>query len=141
MLDRVRRKLSRGSKSETFTAALDPDHGQRLSRTTTPKAEQATRNVSRLSLTPSDKDLVTKLAFNPEQPTIERSSRYQTPSLTTKWSERTVCHCQQKSFFTYSTTCLCAAKSPCASLAPVSSTFIRRHHFTLQVTTGSISYV
>ena len=48
------------------------------------------------------------------------------------------CHCRQKSFFTYSSTCLCAAKSPCGNLAPVSSTFIRRHHFTLQVTTNSI---
>src|ERR1700744_3500716 len=90
MLDRVRRKLSRSSKSETFPATLDPGHSQRLSRTTTPETEQATGNVSRLSLTPSDKELVTKLAFNPEQPTIEHSSRYQTPSLTTKWSERTV---------------------------------------------------
>jgi hypothetical protein len=48
------------------------------------------------------------------------------------------CHCRQKSFFTYSSTCLCAAKSPCGNLAPVSSTFIQRRHFTLQVTTNSI---
>jgi hypothetical protein len=90
MLDRVRRKLSRSIKSETFTAVLDPDHGQRLSKRATLEAEQATGNISKLSLTPSDKELVTKLAFTLDQPIIERSPRYQTPSLTTKWSERTV---------------------------------------------------
>jgi hypothetical protein len=90
MLDRVRRKLSRSSKSETSVTVLDPDHGQRLSRTVTLEPEQAAGSVSRLSLTPSDKDLVTKLAFAPDQPIVERAPRYQTPSLTTRWSERTV---------------------------------------------------
>jgi hypothetical protein len=90
MLDRVRRKLSRSSKSASFVAALDPDHGQRLSRTVTLEPERAAGSLSRLSLTPSDKELVAKLAFAPDQPTIERPPRYQTPSLTTKWSERTV---------------------------------------------------
>ena len=48
------------------------------------------------------------------------------------------CRCRRKSFFTYSSTCLRAVKSPYGNLAPVSSTFIQRHHFTLQVTTNSI---
>ena len=90
MLDRVRRKLSRSSNSEPFVATLDPDHGRKLSRTVTIKPERAAANLSRLSLTPSDKELVTKLAFAPDQPVIERAPRYLTPSLSTKWSERTV---------------------------------------------------
>lgn len=90
MLGRVRRKFSRSSKSETFVAPLDLGHGQKLSRTVTLKPEQATGKLSRLSLSPSDKELVTKLAFPPDQSVTEGGPRYQTPSLTTKWSERTV---------------------------------------------------
>ncbi|KIW82225.1 hypothetical protein Z517_05252 [Fonsecaea pedrosoi CBS 271.37] len=43
-----------------------------------------------LSLTPSDEQLVAKLAFTPETAIIERAPRRQTPSVGTRWSERTV---------------------------------------------------
>lgn len=90
MLDRIRRKWSRSSKSESSVATLDPDRGQGLSRTVTLEPEQATDNASKLSLTPSDKELVTKLAIGPDQPIVERTPGHHTPSLYTKWSERTV---------------------------------------------------
>lgn len=91
MLERVRRKLSRSAKSESFVQTLDPDnHGQELKRTSTHAPKQATRNLSKSSLSPSDQDLVRKLAFAPDQAMIERAPRNQTPSLATKWSERTV---------------------------------------------------
>ncbi|KIW98191.1 uncharacterized protein Z519_01775 [Cladophialophora bantiana CBS 173.52] len=43
-----------------------------------------------LSLTPSDEQLVCKLAFTPDTAIIERPPRQQTPSVGTRWSERTI---------------------------------------------------
>lgn len=90
MLHRVRRKWSRSSKSETSVATLDTDRGHRLSRTVTLEPEQATDNASKLSLTPSDKALVTKLALGPDQPLVVRAPPHYMPSLNTKWSKRTI---------------------------------------------------
>jgi hypothetical protein len=90
MLHRVRRRWSRSSKSETSVATLDADRGQRLLRTVTLEPEQATDNASKLSLTPSDKALITKLALAPDQPLVVRAPHHHTPFLNTKWSERTV---------------------------------------------------
>ena len=94
MLDKVRRRLSRSSKSESFVPTLDPDqHGHRpsISRTTTISPGQPNHNLSRLSLSPSDRELIKKLTFDPDQPLVERARRNRTPSLNTiRWSERTV---------------------------------------------------
>ena len=76
MLVRVRRKLSRSTKSEAFVTKFKPDDPQ--------------QNSSRVSLTPSDAEIISKLSFGPDRPIIERSPRNQTPSVATKWSERTV---------------------------------------------------
>ena len=43
-----------------------------------------------LTLTPSDEHLVSKLSFTPDTEIIERAPAYKTPSVATKWSERTV---------------------------------------------------
>ena len=90
MLDRVRRKLSRSSKSESFVRTQDPDHGHRpsLQRQGTLAGLDEERNVSRISVT--DQQIITKLQFAPDQPMIERAPRKHTPSLATRSSERTI---------------------------------------------------
>lgn len=83
ILDRMRKRLSR-SKSlpagESVPAeCLDEDH-----------AILQPWKTTALSLTPSDEQLVSKLAFTPETAIIERAPRHQTPSVATAFSERTV---------------------------------------------------
>ncbi|KAL2443972.1 hypothetical protein ABEF95_014457 [Exophiala dermatitidis] len=77
---RVRRKLSR-TKSVPDPAGLGQEHDQYPIQRWASKA---------CSLTASDEELVTKLAFTPDTVIIERSPRPQAPSIDTRRSERTV---------------------------------------------------
>ena len=72
MFDRITKKLSRTkSKIIGIPAAID-------------RAPNRT-----LSLTPSDEQIISKLSFPPNTQ-VERPPRYQSPSVATGWSERTV---------------------------------------------------
>ncbi|KIX00006.1 uncharacterized protein Z518_10933 [Rhinocladiella mackenziei CBS 650.93] len=74
VLKRVRRKLSR-------TKSMPGDGNQ---------SEPQPWPSNALSLTPSDEQLVSKLAFTPETEIIERTPDQQSPSIRTRRSERTV---------------------------------------------------
>ncbi|KIY01233.1 uncharacterized protein Z520_02785 [Fonsecaea multimorphosa CBS 102226] len=79
VISRFRRKLSRTKSAPGPVDILDENHDALQ-----PWPSKA------LSLTPSDEQLVSKLAFTPETIIIERAPRQQTPSVGTRWSERTV---------------------------------------------------
>ena len=76
MLDRIKRKLSGSNKSIREDVVAERDLRFTQSRT--------------LTLTASDEQLVSKLSFAPDTPIIERTPRKQTPSVATRYSERTV---------------------------------------------------
>lgn len=76
MFSRIRRKWSRAKTEPSLPEAEDLD----LTRTWT----------KTLSLTPSDEQIISRLSFAPETQLVERPPRYQSPSLLTRWSERTV---------------------------------------------------
>jgi len=80
VFERVRRKLSR-TKSAPGLEQEDDDEGQ---------VNLQPWPSNPLSLSPSDEQLVSKLAFTPDTEFIERPPRLQTPSVATQFSERTI---------------------------------------------------
>ncbi|KAI1610712.1 hypothetical protein EDD36DRAFT_301194 [Exophiala viscosa] len=80
VFERVRRKLSR-TKSAPGLEQEDDDEGQ---------VNLQPWPSNPLSLSPSDEQLVSKLAFTPDTEFIKRPPRLQTPSVATQFSERTI---------------------------------------------------
>lgn len=87
VLERMRRKLSR-SKSAAIPAQQADDETQNNVDETEIVPQAWT--TKKLSLTPSDEQLVSRLAFTEDTEFIERPPKYQTPSVATAYSERTI---------------------------------------------------
>jgi len=82
LFDRVRRKLSRTKSAPGLVPEDDDDDDEQIRIEPWP--------TTALSLSPSDEQLVTKLAFTPDTEFIERPPRLKTPSVATRFSERTI---------------------------------------------------
>ena len=76
MLGRFKRKLSRTQSVPNDAESAD--------------VESLWQTRTETSLTPSDEQLVSRLAFTPETEMIERAPVHRSASVNTKWSERTI---------------------------------------------------